>query len=409
MSLLREVNVHKDTDIGHDAWGRNKAIIDRSQFSGLFTYDVPPKMWKEMKYNGVDDYIEQQGFTNATSVKGQLKLTSGLVTNDRFQLRSLDHVRYQANRGHLYSTAMFFPNPTARGTRKWGLLLPCNGVYFQLEGNGISYTFYLVIKNHFVENKIDITNKVPVGFDFAKGNLYDLQMQWRGVGDFIVYLNQEEIYRTSELGNRDEVSIENPSLPVGFECINDGDPVEMFCGCVDITSEGGREISAKYTSISTGLTLPSVGAGDTALLAIRMPYKLLYGGDGVCYSRDAILSRISTFTKDEAITAVYAQRGVYMNQVTGLPSITWTQKVGGFIEYAVGGNGSALDTAYQVDKASMNLVKSIRQERDFLVELNNPDPQINPFILNADLYILVAIDPDASTTAGCTIEMAEQL
>jgi len=66
-------------------------------------------------------------------------------------------------------------------------VLPCNGIFFELAGDGTNYTLNFVIRNHFIDTKYNITNKLPVGFDPSKGNLYDFQMQWRGVGDVKVF------------------------------------------------------------------------------------------------------------------------------------------------------------------------------------------------------------------------------
>jgi len=404
MSYFNKTDINQN-ELGFDAWGRNKSISDKSMFSGLFTYDVPRKLWKEMLSNGTD-YIEQTSFAKTTSIGGQLRFTSGTVLNEKTQLRSKKHVRYQPNRGHLYSASMFMPDPTNAGIRRWGIILPCNGVFFELIGTGASFTFNFVVRSDCVDTKTDITNLLPVGFDFEKGNLYDFQMQWRGVGDFKVFVNLEEIYVSNGAGTRDSVSVENPSLPVGFETENLGDEVVMLGGCVDITSEGGEEIHAQFASFSTGSTLATVNNSGVATMGVRMPVKITYEGQEVCYSRDSLLSRISSFCKDESFTEVYIARGVYMSS---LPNITWTQEQDGFIEFSIGGEGSDLDVAFQADKANLSLLTSVRQEKDFLVSSNNPDPIHSPFEVTSDDYIIVVCVPDGNSTAGCTIEMAEQI
>ena len=40
-------------ELGTDAWGRNKVILDYSLFSGMFTFNVPRCKWKEV-INGVE-------------------------------------------------------------------------------------------------------------------------------------------------------------------------------------------------------------------------------------------------------------------------------------------------------------------------------------------------------------------
>jgi len=404
MSLFRSTTVH-NTDLGHDAWGRSKAITDKSLFNGLFSFDVPASQWKELQWDG-SDYIEKPAFVNATSVEGSLHLTTSANVGENTELRSKHHHRYQANRGHLYSSSIFLPNPNAQSTRRFGLMLPCNGVFLELVGTGSSYTLNLVVRNHFVDTPYDITSFIPAGVDLSKGNLFDIQMQWRGVGDFTVFINQERIFTTSELGLRDKVSIENPSLPVGFELINDGDESKIVCGCVDVTSEGGSGVQARYASFSTGESLVSTPAASSAVLAIRMPYKINYGGNDVCYSRDAILNQVSTFCKDEATVAIYGGRAV---NLTALPALTWETRPDTHIEFLVGGTGSALDTAFQTDKASLGGMVFLRQEKDFLVRTANPNPEATELRLTANDYLIIVVDPDAATASGVTIEVSEQI
>lgn len=404
MSYLRQVDTHK-TALGYDAWGRGKSVSDKSMFSGLFTYDVPYKMWKELVWDG-SEYVEQTSFTGAVSTEGALHFSSSSTLNGKNELRSKEHVRYQPNRGHLYSTSVFLPQPSNRTIRRFGLILPCNGMFYELVGDGDSYTLSFVIRNHFVDTKYDITALIPTGTDLSKGNLYDIQMQWRGIGDFMCYINQKLVFSTSDLGARDLVSIENPSLPVGYECENLGDTSKVVVGCVDVTSEGGSGIQAKYESFTTGVAMPSIASAGSAVIAVRMPYKINYNGVNVCYSRDAVLSQISTFCKDEAVVSIYIARGPYL---ANLPGLAWEAASTGFIESIIGGDGSSLDDAFQLDKDSMTRVISVRQEKDFALRVINPSPSIAPFALTADTYIVVEFAPDASTTGGCTIEVAEQI
>lgn len=405
MSFLKDVNINK-TELGYDAWGRNKMVLDKSMFSGLFTYDVPYKLWKELIWDGTD-YIEQTSFVNSISNEGALHFTSGIILNQEVELRSQEHFRYQANRGYLYSTSIILPDPNNNGIRRWGSILPCNGVFFELVGDGLSHTLNFVVRNHFIETRTDITSFIPAGTDLSKGNLWDYQMQWRGVGDIKLFLNQELIYESELLGTRTKVLVENPSLPVGFENINTGDEVITICGCVDISFEGGVAFNSKYTSFSTGETLIPVSNAGVAAIGIRMPYKLNYGGDPVCYSRDAILNQITSFCKDESVIAMYISRGPFISNLDN--NLIWTMRPGEFIEYAIGGTGSDLDNAFQLDKANMNLIYSVRQEKDFAVRLNNPAYLTSQFLMTANSYLVVMLKSDAASTAGVTIEMSEQI
>ena len=113
--------------LGFDAWGRAKTITDRSILHGMFSFNVPVKVWRET-LNGIE-----QAFTNATSVDGALNLTSGGTFDDNTILETYRHPRYQPNRGYLYSKALIMPNPSDSGLRRFGAGTAENGVFFSLE------------------------------------------------------------------------------------------------------------------------------------------------------------------------------------------------------------------------------------------------------------------------------------
>lgn len=411
-------------DLTVTAFGQQKVSLDKSLLHMLWTYDVSRRGNKEMLFDGTD-YIEQPTFTNATSYEGGLRLTSGETSNQRTQLRTLQHTRYQPNKGYLYSASIMLPDPSARGIRRWGAFIPCNGVWLEIEGDGADYQIHLVVRNHWKDDKRNITSFIPKNTDVSKGNLWDIQMEWRGVGDYYVYFNLELIYKLEYIGKLDKVSLENPSLPASFECINKGDEVIIRSGCVDISAEGGDTDKRFYGSISTGTSLINVTNTQekgTAVLAMRLPKKINYGelvnpetGDpdpegtnGVCYSRDTVLDAITTFCKDESFTIVNASRGVYLPNVSTLTG--WQVSSDSYVEYLIGGVGSNLETAFQLDKANMRVLHSSRHELDQSAVIPNPNPETTPFFVTSDSYLLVSIKPEgANKYAGCNIEFSEQI
>jgi hypothetical protein len=424
MSLLRQVTLGKN-DLSIGAFGHQKIIQDKTILSMMWNYDVPQRGNKEMKYDGALDYVEQTGFTNATSVKGSLELTSGTTLNDRYQLRTLQHARYQANRGYMFASSIILPNPTAQGTRMWGTFIPSNGVFLELVGNGTSYTVNFVVRNHWKDDRVDITSMLPLGADISKGNLWDMQMEWRGVGNYKVLFNKQVIYEREYIGTLDYPHLENPSLPISFECINQGNEVILRSGCAEISSEGGDVDKRYYGSVSTGTSLINVTTGSdrgTAVLVLRLPKNIPYGElvdpatglpdvsgtNAVCYSRDTVMDSITTFCKDEAFTIVSASRGVYVPSLAALTG--WTKSTDSYVEYLVGGAGSALDTAFQLDKNNMRMLHASRQELDTKTTIPNPNPDTTPFFVTSDSYLVVSLLPDqANRQAGCNIEFSEQI
>lgn len=430
MSYLKEVKLGTSgTSI--TAFGQQKVSIDQSLLGMVWTYDVPKRGNKELIWNGTD-HIEQPTFVNATSVEGALRLTSSDTLDQRTMLRSLQHVRYQSDRGYKYASSMILPDLTNRGTRRWGAFIPCNGVFLELVGNGTDYTLNFVVRNHWKDDRVDITSYIPEGANISKGNLWDIQMEWRGIGDYKVFFNLKLVYHHKYVGTLDKVHLENPSLPAGFECINQGDEVVLKSGCIDITSEGGAGEKRYYGSVSTGtslITTTNTNDRGTAVIAFRLPKKINYGElvdpetglpdaggtNGVCYSRDTVLDAITSFCKDESFTIVSAARGVYVPNLAGIPTnsdptLGWATSVDSYVEYMIGGVGTALEDAFALDVNSTRLVHSSRHEKDFSVTIPNPNPSTTPFFVTSDSYVLVSVKPDGTNQqAGVNVEFSEQI
>ena len=173
------------------------------------------------------------------------------------------------------------------------------------------------------------------------------------------------------------MSIENPSLPVSTECINRGDEVKIKIGCVDVSMEGGQRDQRYYGSMSTGTTLVNVTTGTsrgTAVMCFRLPKTIPYGElvdpdtglpdaggtNDVCYTRDIVMDAITTFCKDESFTVVSASRGVYVPNLSSLTG--WIQSTDSYVEYLVGGAGSALETAFQLDYVGSSYAASLLED-----------------------------------------------
>jgi len=395
-------------DLVVDAWGRQKVINDLSLLHGLFTYDVPPLIWKEYA-NGT----EQLGTgIQATSVDGALNLES--TTGNNAALYSLRHPRYQPNRGHLYSGALWFPTPNEAGTiREWGLQYGDRcGIFFRLTDDGL----YAVRLRKSVE-KVVAQIPLPAGFDITKGHLYDIQYQWRGVGNYFFYVDQELAYTDENIGLLGEgelPTICNPALPVFFKVTGDA---KLRCGCVDVTSEGGTSSNLKYRSVTTGVDVASIHTSKTyadgvAVAALRVPNLF----QSLPNTRDAILNRVTTFCKDEATTAVFAFRdpsilgGIATNTD---PALGWAPTaIDSSYEYMIGGDGSTLATTFEANHTALNstLLVAVRQEMDMPNQLFNPNPSAAPFYITAGDYIVVTVYPDGGgKNTGCTIEWAEEV
>lgn len=396
-------------NLNHDAWGRPKVVNDYSLFSALWTLSVPNRVWLQYLDTGAG-FVEQSQIDNdlVKSVNGHLQITG--TSGIDVALVSKRHPRYQPNKGLLYSTAVIIPNPENVGIRNFGLITSENGLFFQVEGDGTNWTLSIVKRT--TENGVtsdivtDITADLPSGFDISKGHVYDLQMQWRGVGNFYIYADLEKTHTLEMLGTLDELSISNPAMHVGWQCLSAGAfDIKLIAGCVDVTSEGGYESHKEYTSVDTGTDMLSTDNSGRAILAVKLPTHITYNGKQVRYTRDLILTAFSTFCKDEAFRSIYVGRLINTPNLDGL---SWTVADDSFYEYITGTDGT-LNTAFHTDKGNMSNIYSTRNEKDFAVIHSNLGSDKTEFYLTGGDVLVVEIKSDSTSTGGVTLEFAEEL
>lgn len=406
------VNIGKNL-LSYDAWGRPKVTHDYSLFHGVWTYSVPNRIWEEFGISSTTYTALTSTGTLATSTGNMLVVSSGTTADEGCYLRSKRSPRYQPNRGHLYSTAVILPTAEADGRRKFGLFCNgagnANGIYFELEGDGANWKLYAVrLSNGVVKIRADITSLVPAGYDPEKGHVYDIQYQWRGVGNYKFFIDLQEVYADNILGTLTELSLRMPALPAAYECHTDTTTdIVIKAGCVDITSEGGKESGRQFASISTGETLLDANVAGSAMVAIRIPRTLTYDSETHQNTRDLVASKLTSWTRDESAVQVYFARDI---AVTNLDGLTWLNMPDSTAQYLIGGKDSNLDDAFQLDRVSMQLVLN---EWDDLEQKNiviNPDANAAPFYITSGDIMVIAVKSIAGTDDNATtVYLSEEI
>ena len=351
-------------DLFLDAWGVPKVSMANSLFHGMFTFSVPDEFWFE-QLNGV----ELPFIVNSTSVNGELNIASNGVLNDSVCLRTYRSPRYQPNRGHLYSASLFFDNPTLAGQRTCGIFTPESGVGIRLRGDGVDWFMYLVVRTTITGVTSDtehlITN-FPDGFDPSKGNIYDLQLQWRGVGNFKMFIGDAStgasklVHTVNNLNVVNNLTVFNPALPIAYECINQGSDVVIRSGCVDVSSEGGSEDKGYYGSI--GIDNDS---GQVAISGFNVPIlvvrnKLIVPANALINTRDMIALLATAYSDQRSVMRVWATRD---ETAITLNDQVWIDSIDETIEYLQYDNPN-VGTPMTFDTAKAKLVFTARVDMD---------------------------------------------
>ena len=383
-------------DAGRDAWGRPKMIQDSSIFHGMFTYNVPIPTWEE-SLNGTI----LGAFSNATSVDGKLSVTAGGTANDITRLRTFRNPRYEPNRGYIYSTSVFLPTPTANGKRRFGYFTDESGAFFELDSVGLYAVVRTTINTVTSDDRylIDTT-----GIDLSKGNLYDIQMQWRGVGNYKFFLGLNLVKEIKYAGTRQELTMFNPANPLAFECENVATDVTLFVGCVDISSEGGGDNGKTYGSFGvenlTGQI--SINGYNQPVIAVRS--KLTTGG--LINTRDTLALLATAYADQRSVFRIWATRD--FTSITD-NSDTWTDISDGHLEGIYASNGAATDMTFDTTKAK--LIFTTRVDLDEAHSTSALfEGRASIYLTAGEMFIFTMHrETGGSENSGVTFEFAEEI
>ena len=354
-----------------DAWGIPKVSLPYSLFHGLWTFDVPASQW--MIFHGATQVYTS---TNVVSTGSAGTLTAN-AAQPSVTMQSRVCPRYQPNRGHLYSTALWCPSKTANGVRRWGLATTENGVYFRLKADGL---LYAVQKSGGVETKEELIDASGVaGFDVQKGNVYDIQYQWRGVGNYNFYINLVLVHTFSSLGTLTALSMENPALPALFECVRTTADVSMRIGCVDITSENGSDNSlhprVAYANISRNGT-------DLPVVSIFNPLTI----NGQTNTRTIYPLRMGFSCDKKAIFKIWRHRDPAL--LTGETFVALGS--GSYVQTDSPDTVATAVAATAATVASMELIDVINVQANGATDWKLPDSRLDFYLVRGD-YLTITV------------------
>ena len=388
-TLLPDKKFLGNGDLVLDAWGAQKVSTPYSLFNGMFTFDVPQAKWF-MFENGSQVYTS----TAISSINGAGTLTTGGAVNS-LKVESRVCPRYQPNRGHLFSTAAWFPNKLANGIREFGLGTEENRVVFRLKPNG---KLYAVIRSNNVDTyEVEISTKELANFDVEKGNIYDIQFQWRGVGNYYFYINNVRVHTINYLGTLTQLSLKNPALPARLYAERITEDVSMSLGCVDITSENGQEAHMEYGSaFATGVATGT----DKPILIIKQPVLI----NGESNTRDLSLARITFTCSKKATFKVWSTR--HVEAITGATFNTVNQ--GSYVECDSPDMHPSAVRATAVNTSLLRFITGILVEAAVSKEVTNPDANSILFPVVRGDHVIVTCTASAAT-ADVVIEWGEHI
>ena len=370
-----------------DVWGRPKAVLDRSIFSSLFTFDIPARKW--LVYED-DVEIPNSTSTKATSVDhaGYFQSLGG-----KLLVSSRRHARYQPNRGYYYAGAGVIVEKVSDAAIRWGVFTAENGHFFEYV-NGQLYCCRRVLG---VDEK-ELFVELNPNADLTKTFLFDITVQMRNVGNSEFYISTKDgtaVHLMGALGQRSTFTSPNPQLPLAFELEAGTQDNGIIIGCVDVSSEGGGEPVEEYGSAAF---LDTTTQSGTVVAAIRQPYTI----NGYENTRDVRLARITFNCEKKANYEVYVTRDPTA-LTTANGDTDWAGvNSGSFVERVDLGEVTAFDTT----KAELLTVGSVQAgETNFI---DNPSREtVDFFLILGDVIVILGYSASGSSTL--IIEWGEEV
>jgi hypothetical protein len=404
MTYLSKVNANISTsEIGETVWGVPKTSKDKSLLSGLFTFNVPKKIWKE-EFNGIERVI-----TNATSINGKLNLVAGATLNDKTVLRSFRNLRCQANRGHIYATAGFILNPTSLMSRDFGTFTEESGTFFRVKTDGIYGVVATTVNAVYIEDERLIYSTAQLateGLVLTGRNTYDIQFQWRGVGDYYFYINQKLVLTFDYLGDSNtELSMFNPSNPIAFRSVNLGGNDAMQFGCVDVSSEGGTEPKGEYGSISMENESGQVSVTGFNQPVIAVRSKLTVNGQ--INTRDTLALLFSAYGDNKDLVRVWTSRD-FTAIADGTQ--TWVDFGDGHLEYMIVDPAAGTPMTFDTAKAFPAIFGGRVGQDSTYASSALFEGRTNVYQTPGDMFIFTMHRENAGgSLVGVTYEFAEEI
>ena len=371
-----------DTDLNSTAWGIQKTAQDLSLFHGIWTYNIPQKIWHI--YENSTMIANNDLSTKCVSNLGQMEMTSWTTIWDTTEMVSRRHPRYQPNRGHYFATAWYFPNPSAIWIRKIWFKSNWNWVYFKLE----DWILYWVM-----ENSVGLTKTVeidlPAGTDLSAWNLLDIQYHWRGVWNYYFYFNLKLAGTITNLGGWTQVSIANPAMSVYYSCENtDGTEVELHYWCVDVTSEWGKKDWLAPVTCANELT--TIDPQGVAVSIVNQPLIIMRIKETLYWlpnTRDSIIKRISCASDQKSVMKTWFTRDItafwWVNFIDAnfKDAVLWSS-----VEYIDWVWSLATELTFDITKAQK--IIGMRVKADDTLMLNTASDVIDVFIEQWDYIVM---------------------
>jgi len=268
-------NLGKPIPLSLDAFQRLRTSQPATIFDSKQIYDSQPLYWTTSTTGGSSITYSNQRASSSLAVVG------GTGTAIRQTKR---YFSYQPGKSFLVmATFVFTSGGQANVTKRIGYYDGYNGIYLELSGtSGLSFVIRSNVTGSVVPNSIPraswddpLDGTGPSGkiLNLDRAQIFFCDFEWLGVGSVRVGLVIDGQFITAHTfknaNNLTSVYMQNPNLPVRYECISSGGSGSLEAICSSVISEGGIEFVGTQRSIANTAGIAIASGATQQLLAIR--------------------------------------------------------------------------------------------------------------------------------------------
>ena len=280
VSLTRDLYLRTASKItdGHnfagvDPFGRLRVGNPYTLADLNFAYEVDNRDWAPITASG--------GSVSYITSSHVARVATTTTSGSSAVLQTQVWYRYQSGKAHwLRMTCAQSNTGNSNQTRRWGLFDDNNGVYFANINStnyvgvrslaGGTVTNNLIAQSSWNIDKLDGTGPSKNVLDISKGNIYEIEFQWLGVGEVIYRINGDIVHIQRHAGTLVIPYMQSAILPIKYEILNTNTATAGYIDaiCCSLESLGGTD-EPRETFAASNTSDISVSTTQVPLLAIR--------------------------------------------------------------------------------------------------------------------------------------------
>lgn len=305
-------------------------------------------------------------------VASGFRLSAGAGPISRASARSASYYRYQSGRGlSITQTCVVEVAPVGQDYVQWGFYDDEDGLFWRMDAAGFCIGIRSSTSGAPVTTLIRQENwdspspKIDFPpFSPLKGNIYEIRLQWLGVGDIQFFINGTLVHTIHNPNLVVLPYMRTADLPISWDCRNDAGVssglTRLLAICGNVTVQGGESPPEFGYGVERDLFLGGIGATYVPLLAIRLAQNINgVSNRAVVYPTRVIVGCETSRTAYRVLLNPATLTGAAFNAVGGGSCMEFdiaataftggTYLTGGFLPNTADGSESLLTDIFKVN------------------------------------------------------------